>query len=63
MSVTAQRYKAVLAVIGDGRTLDEVARVTDFRRVRDSYFGGAQPVLLPREADSKLVRELSDEWQ
>ena len=26
MSVTEQRYKAVLAVIGDGRTVDEVAR-------------------------------------
>src|SRR6267378_2054436 len=26
MSVTEQRYKAVLAVIGDGRTVSEVAR-------------------------------------
>ena len=26
MSVTEQRYKAVLAVIGDGRTVGEVAR-------------------------------------
>ena len=25
MSVTEQRYKAVLAVIGDGRTVNEVA--------------------------------------
>ncbi len=26
MSVTEQRYKAVLAVIGDGRTVEEVAK-------------------------------------
>jgi transposase-like protein len=26
MSVTEQRYKAILAVIGDGRTVNEVAR-------------------------------------
>jgi transposase-like protein len=26
MSVTEQRYKAVLAVIGDGRTVSEVCR-------------------------------------
>ena len=29
MSVTEQRYKAVLAVIGDGRTVGEVARDWD----------------------------------
>jgi hypothetical protein len=41
MSVTEQRYKAVLPVIGDGRTVSEVA--TDWGVSRRTMLEGSNP--------------------